>query len=145
MATPAIAPPGAYVYVTNPIDKSNEINPYNLKGRFAHLLENQSAIRSSNLSPDQIFFELKFNQFLKAWNNETLFESNPEKILNNPNLRSIAQMGMRALPLILSSLNKRTVFLVFILPEIVGFNIVKKEENLLRQAQMWQDWGKKHI
>lgn len=89
-------------------------------------------------SVEEIFLNL-----MQKWKSETEFHSSTTNIVLNPAYQQIIGLGVRAVPLILSELEKGPDHWFWALQSITGENPVSPEKigNIRAMTTSWLDWG----
>lgn len=90
----------------------------------------------------------RFQILYDKWFDETYILSNTELILTHPAFREIVAMGEPAVKYILEKLEERPSFIMYALPEILGYSITNwKEDNKIlsldEQCKKWKTHLKK--
>jgi hypothetical protein len=95
------------------------------------------------INPAMESVEERFRQLEAEWYRDTLFLSDPNKIMGHPAMRAIIAMGEAVVPIILRDLQtqaKKTL-IVWALPKIVGTN-PPFEGNNDNMVEAWLQWGR---
>ena len=85
----------------------------------------------------------KFSEYYDKWVQETMFESNGNKIIHNENYQKIIDLGYSVIPNIIDRFKKRPQHWSYALRKITGINLNEAELNgdleLIRQR--WLTWA----
>ena len=93
--------------------------------------------------------EQRYRRLEAQWAADTMFLSDPGKIMSHPAMRAIVAMGEEVVPIILRDLQTEESLLVLALPEITGENLASpkveggfRKWDLDAQVQAWLQWGR---
>lgn len=81
-----------------------------------------TAVRNNSSSLRQ-----RFMNHYEAWNEDTMFENNPYKIVANPHFKAIVDMGSQVVPYIINEIKKDPSFLYHALELIFNKQIIRTE------------------
>ena len=80
----------------------------------------------------------RFNALYDSWREKTLFMSSASDIINNPAFREIVEMGMAAVPYIVSKIEREPSTLVWALNMIYGVKISNRPGVTVKEAcKLW--------
>lgn len=89
-------------------------------------------------SYDHLLLKIKFQEHYKNWHYKTLFSSNVNSIIGDPDFKAIVQMGKRVTPFILEELNKKPSLLVWALNFIYDKKISNSPKTTVEDAcRLW--------
>lgn len=91
-------------------------------------------------SEENIFFaaKRKFNEHLNNWNNDTIFLSSVQDIVEHNDFKAIVAMGMKAVPFILDNIDREPSNLVWALNLIYGRKITNNPNASISDAcKLW--------
>ena len=93
--------------------------------------------------------EKHFRELAAQWSADTLFLSDPGKIMAHPAMRAIIALGDEAVPIILRDLQAKASLMVWALPEITGENLAPprvdgsfRKWDVDAQIETWLQWGR---
>lgn len=85
--------------------------------------------------------EQHFRRLEAQWSADTLYLSDPNKIMGHPAMRAIIALGEEVVPIILREMQTQPSLLVWALPEITGEN-PPFEGNNDQMVEAWLQWGR---
>jgi hypothetical protein len=90
--------------------------------------------------------EARFQRLLAAWNVDTMYLSDSQRIREHPAFQEIIRMGKVAVPLILRELEKQKDVLVWALPIITGADPLPPSErhSVGNMCAAWLHWGREN-
>jgi hypothetical protein len=102
---------------------------------------------SPELPPETV--EQRFRRLEAAWNADTCFLSDPNRIIGHPAFQEIVRMGEAVIPLMLSDLEKEPRQWVWALPLITGEDPAPPEFSdgfikwdMRKMREEWLRWGR---
>lgn len=131
-ASIAIAGAGA-IFSYSDIDKYVEV------GNIITNADTRRYLRaSSSIDGLDVFDEMRFKQFKQAWEQNTMFMSSAQSIIEDPNFQGIVAMGERAVPYIINDIEKSPSTLVWALNIIYKRKITDKPNTSISEAcKLW--------
>jgi hypothetical protein len=106
-------------------------------------------VQKPPLVPPLEGIEPHFRRLKAQWCADTMFLSDPGKIMGHPAMRAIIAMGEEVVPIILRDLQDKPSLLVWALPEITGENLAPPridggflKWNVDTQIEAWLRWGR---
>ena len=98
--------------------------------------------------PPSDTLEQQFRRLETQWKADTLFLSDPGKMMAHHAMRAIVALGQEVVPIILCDLRAKPSLLVWALPEITGEDLTppKAEDGFLKwdvvaARAAWLEWG----
>lgn len=93
---------------------------------------------SSNIDGLDVFDEMRYKQFKQAWEQNTMFMSSAQSIIEDKNFQGIVAMGERAVPYILNDIEVTPSTLVWALNIIYKRIITDKPNTSITEAcKLW--------
>jgi hypothetical protein len=106
-------------------------------------------VQEPPLVPPFQSIEQQFRRLEAQWKADTLFLSDPGKIMGHPAMQAIIAIGEGVVPFILRDLQDKPSLLVWALPQITGENLAPPRVeggflkwNLHAQIEAWLRWGR---
>ena len=84
----------------------------------------------------------EFYKLVEQWKKETFAFSSLGDIFTNDAYQRIMAMGDKALPLILSELEKKPEHWFYALDKIVGYDVAADAKNFAEARAIWLEWGR---
>jgi hypothetical protein len=90
--------------------------------------------------------EQRFRRLEAAWEADTLYLSDVQKIIDHPAFQEIIAMGEAVIPFMMRDLEKAPRQWVWALTRITGENPVPTADagDSYKAAQAWLSWGREH-
>ncbi|RYC50438.1 hypothetical protein [Flagellimonas olearia] len=99
----------------------------------------------SNLTKE-LFLQDKFDSLVEAWKENTWFESNSDRIIEDENFQEILNLGKQAIPLIIKNIDENPSHLVWALNIITGMHIKSPVRmNVTQSCKKWVELHKKGL
>lgn len=131
-ASLTIAGAGA-IFSYSDIDKYVEVG---------NIITNADTLRylcaSSSIDGLEVFDEMRYRQFKQAWEQNTMFMSSAQSIIEDANFMGIVAMGERAVPYIINDINETPSTLVWALNLIFKMKITENPNTSITDAcKLW--------
>ncbi|WP_204103153.1 MULTISPECIES: hypothetical protein [Spirulina sp. CCY15215] len=84
----------------------------------------------------------RFDQLKSQWKQDTEMLSSISRIIKHPAYQKIILIGERAIPLILSDLQKESDHWFYALTKLTKTDPVKPEDDFNQAVEVWLNWGK---
>lgn len=78
---------------------------------------------SQDINYGSLIFRFRFNKYFNEWVKKVKYLSSPNQVVEDPNFRSIVEMGSQSVPFIMEQIEKEPSYLVWALNYIYGFKI----------------------
>ncbi|MBI1830894.1 MAG: hypothetical protein HYR84_05510 [Planctomycetes bacterium] len=90
--------------------------------------------------------ERRFRDLEAAWNADTMYLSDAQKIINHPAFQEIIRMGEAVIPFMLRDLEKAPCLWVWALPQITGANPIDPDDagHIRNMSETWLRWAREH-
>ena len=87
----------------------------------------------------------RFYKLVRKWRSDTALTSSLEEIVENPSFKEIVRMGNKAVPLIISELERQPDFLFVALSLITGENPTSSQDqgDVYAMAMSWVEWSRR--
>jgi len=88
--------------------------------------------------------EQRFRRLEAAWEADTMYLSDTQKIIDHPAFQEIIGMGEAVIPFMLHDLEKEPGQWVWALPRITGVNPVSRDDagQMRKMSEAWLKWAR---
>jgi hypothetical protein len=104
----------------------------------------KTPVENAPQAPAAETLEQRFRRLEAAWEAETQFLSDPQRIIEHPAFQEIIGLGMDVVPPMLKDLERGPCLWVWALPRITGENPVSPAYggNIQKMGEAWLRWGR---